>query len=155
MHQMTITGRIDKRFKPWPQRYWDKVDVRGPDECWPWLGAPDNDGYGRVNIDNQSRTAHSVGLEIELGRPIRPGYIACHTCDMRLCQNPRHLYEGTDQTNARDMVTRNRYNNGATVRTISDEERVLILSSDKPARQLARELGFTHRAILNVRRRGH
>lgn len=28
------------------ERFWTKVDVRGPDECWPWLAAI-TDGYGR------------------------------------------------------------------------------------------------------------
>jgi len=27
-------------------RFWDKVDKRGPDECWPWLANIEPTGYG-------------------------------------------------------------------------------------------------------------
>lgn len=29
-------------------RFWSKVDVRGPDDCWEWRGARNLKGYGTM-----------------------------------------------------------------------------------------------------------
>ena len=29
------------------ERFWEKVDRRGPDECWPWTAYSDRYGYFR------------------------------------------------------------------------------------------------------------
>jgi hypothetical protein len=41
-------------------------------------------------------------LEQKLGRPIKDGMLACHTCGNELCIEPEHLYEGTYSSNAKD-----------------------------------------------------
>jgi HNH endonuclease len=51
--------------------------------------------------------AHRVVLERKLGRPIKPGYWALHTCDHRSCVNEDHIYEGTRKDNVRDAILRN------------------------------------------------
>lgn len=38
--------------------------------------------------------------------PIPKGLLVCHTCDIRLCVNPDHLYLGTAHDNATDAVQR-------------------------------------------------
>lgn len=147
---------MDRRFKPWPDRYWAKVEIRGGNECWPWLGPPDAWGYGRISPAGTMHTstlAHVAALEMHLGRRLLPGMKSCHHCDYPACQNPRHLYEGTDATNAKDMVTRGRYNNGYTIRTVTEDEQQLILSSSLSSRALASQLGFTHRTIQVIRRK--
>jgi len=35
------------QYRPNEFRFWRKVDKRGGDECWLWLGWRDKDGYGR------------------------------------------------------------------------------------------------------------
>lgn len=52
--------------------------------------------------------AHRVALELRLGRRIRPGYVACHTCDVANCVNPDHLWEGTQAENLDDMRQKGR-----------------------------------------------
>jgi hypothetical protein len=87
-----------------------KMDAIQPDEygCLNWPSAGLH-GYGLVRITgNQFRVAR-VALERALGRPIKPGYYACHDCDNKRCfsTEPGHVYEGTPANNAQDMVERN------------------------------------------------
>ena len=92
--------------KPGPQprplmdRLWEKVDRRGPDECWPWTAGRQPGGYGTIDKQNVSR----ILLGLEVGDPRE----ARHTCDNPPCCNPAHLIAGTSQENADDMVERGR-----------------------------------------------
>ena len=29
------------------KRFWDKVDVKGPDDCWEWQDCTGSHGYGK------------------------------------------------------------------------------------------------------------
>lgn len=91
------------------QRFWLKVDIRGPDECWEWQGACAR-GYGRVIATAPSRRllyAHRVAWELAYG-PIPEGMLVCHHCDNKGCCNPSHLFVGTQSDNMRDAFTKGR-----------------------------------------------
>ena len=92
------------------QRFWDKVNVLGPDECWEWRGAPDKDGYGRLQIMCPSKTvkAHRWSYAYSIGVGIRDLDVPVvrHTCDNPPCVNPAHLLPGTVKDNARDAAER-------------------------------------------------
>jgi hypothetical protein len=62
--------------------------------------------YGTVPLNGRTIYVHRLLLERKLGRPIRPGYLALHTCDNPSCCNPDHLYEGTYSDNILDAVAR-------------------------------------------------
>lgn len=93
---------------PLPDRFWKKVDKRGPDECWPWIAARFENGYGAIRVGKKHRKAHVVSLEMALGRPLAPGMHALHTCDHPWCVNPAHLWEGTMLDNHRDREAKGR-----------------------------------------------
>ena len=87
-------------------RFWSHVDVRTPDECWPWTGGKSSKGYGRFYYDGRHRTASRVAYELE-NSPLGSAE-ARHTCDNPPCCNPAHLIPGTHAQNMRDMAIRER-----------------------------------------------
>ncbi len=101
------------------QRFWSKVAILGPDECWLWLASCDVRGYGRFHPTRTTiARSHRVAYELTHG-PLAPGKYACHSCDIRYalrdytnrrCCNPAHLFEGTAKMNHDDMVAKQRKN---------------------------------------------
>ncbi|QDF20020.1 endonuclease [Corynebacterium phage Stiles] len=89
------------------QRFWAKVDIRQPDECWNWQAYLASTGYGQFGTGGRIRYAHRVAFEIGTGRS-PAGLVVRHTCDNRACVNPAHLLLGTHADNVRDKVARNR-----------------------------------------------
>jgi hypothetical protein len=92
----------------------------GPDDCWLWLGALNEEGlYGRLRRGRRGHGLvgpHRVALELmdEVSylpgtAPDRSQLVACHRCDTPLCCHPGHLFWGTRQENARDMVRKRRH----------------------------------------------
>lgn len=93
-------------------RFWSKVDLRGPDECWLWIGLRDEAGYGRWGYGKRQHRAHRWLLGELRGAPLisdpRGVEDACHRCDNPPCVNPAHLYVGTRKRNIADAVERKR-----------------------------------------------
>ena len=89
-------------------RFWSKVDKRGPDECWPWLGARLPRGYGTFGMRRGEQFyAHRVSFEIHNGF-IDPSLMALHRCDNPPCCNGAHLFQGTHSDNMKDMWAKGR-----------------------------------------------
>lgn len=86
-------------------RFWSKVEIRGPNQCWPWKGGM-NGSYGCFKVSYESQQAHRVAFEIFHDK--KPTNWVLHKCDNKLCVNPLHLYEGTGKDNARDRAIRGR-----------------------------------------------
>ena len=42
------------------ERFWEKVDVRGPDDCWLWTAAMSGD-YGTIGSGSKGITARTSG----------------------------------------------------------------------------------------------
>jgi hypothetical protein len=93
-----------------PDRFWAKVDKRGPDECWEWQAALTRGGYGTFVVTKSPKRmarAHRFAWELTHGEEPK-GLHVCHQCDNPLCVNPAHLWLGTNQDNMRDCADKGR-----------------------------------------------
>jgi plasmid maintenance system antidote protein VapI len=109
MHTHDNTSR-PRQIRPLADRFWEKVDRRGPDECWPFTGSRDARGYGHIGLGGRGKPqakAHRVAYELSVG-PIPPGLCILHSCDYPSCCNPAHLRPGTARENWHDQVLRDR-----------------------------------------------
>jgi DNA-binding transcriptional regulator YiaG len=88
--------------KPLAERFWSKLDKRGPDECWPWLGCKCR-GYGQILHENGKYIGAHVAALIVAGRYIE-GMDVLHNCNNPECVNERHLRNGTHQENMQDAI---------------------------------------------------
>ena len=71
-------------------RFWNKVDRQGQDDCWPWIGLIDKDGYGIFWKDGRGKRASHIAWELD-GGEIPSGYCLSPRCGNHGCVNPRHL----------------------------------------------------------------
>jgi len=93
--------------------FWAKVDRRGEDECWFWLGHRNKKNYGQCQLRGRTMSAHRWAFVFTYG-PISATDHICHSCDeryppgdvtYRACCNPKHLWKGSHVEN---MADRNR-----------------------------------------------
>src|SRR5262245_12283312 len=77
-------------------------------ECWLWVGARNNGGYGYMAYKGWSEGVHRVSWITNRG-PIPNGIYVCHHCDTPNCFRPDHLFLGTPQDNVADMIAKGRH----------------------------------------------
>jgi hypothetical protein len=97
--------------RDWRERFVEKVDRRGDDECWPWLGAVNKrSGYGVFGkAQGVILSAHVVAIEYATGEPVPEGMWVDHVrkngCVRRDCVNwLSHLEVVTPGENLRRAV---------------------------------------------------
>ncbi len=72
------------------QMLWARVDLRGPQECWQWIGNIKENGYGSLNYKGVAYHAHRAIYELLIA-PIPEGAVIDHICRNPRCVNPAHL----------------------------------------------------------------
>ena len=142
------------------ERFWNKVDVRGPDECWLWTGYRNAKSYGQLSTGQKPVRldyAHRVAWKLTNGS-IPHGHLVCHHCDNPPCCNPRHLFTGTAADNNRDMSAKGRSARGQnfTVSKLGNNEVQEIRSSYVPwkvsQQKLARRFGISRTTVGDILR---
>lgn len=100
-----------KAFASHEDRFWAKVDRRGPGECWPWTAGLDSDGYGSFRPGGSAPCMTASRYSWLLAHPngsLTPDWFVCHSCDSPPCVNPAHLFLGKAADNTADMIAKGR-----------------------------------------------
>jgi hypothetical protein len=90
------------------ERFWSKVDMRGPDECWPWMAQISRHGYGVFSVAHGKKMPASRFALVTVVGWIPSELYACHHCDRPACCNPAHLFVGTPKDNTQDAIAKGR-----------------------------------------------
>jgi hypothetical protein len=93
-------------------RFWSKVSFKTNNSCWHWLGNKGTRGYGQFSLYLRAKgkyrplRAHRLAYFLMFG--VWTNKCVLHKCDIPLCVNPFHLFEGTLSDNTRDMYAKGR-----------------------------------------------
>jgi hypothetical protein len=91
--------------------------------CWLWQRATQKidergrGGYAMLTYNDKWQTGHRAVYQEWVG-PIPTTRFVLHTCDVRHCMNPDHLWLGTQQQNMDDMVRKGRQSTGGRLRSV-------------------------------------
>jgi hypothetical protein len=147
---MNDAGRRERFLR----NFWASIDRTG--DCWLWTKSRRPNGYGQTTRDRRNVTVHRVSWELANG-PIPAGLYVCHTCDVRHCVNPAHLFLGTSLDNKLDSVTKGRHatHNKPFLDVDADAVRQRVANGETQ-QAVADDLGISQTSVWAiVRRKGH
>jgi len=101
-------------YKRYLQRILQNIEFSNSG-CWLWKGYTNENGYGQLNLYHYRKVRphrfiaycfHGLNLfDLALD--------ACHSCDVRHCVNPFHIWVGTRSDNFKDAVAKGRWHGGS------------------------------------------
>jgi len=144
------------------ERFWKKVKIRKPHECWEWSGWLNRYGYYAIRLEsirghwvkNINIEAHRICYFLVHGfLPI--DMFVCHECDNKKCVNPTHLFLGTPMDNMVDKIRKGNQTRGDDTRsaklTTQDVREIQILLKDGFRKNdIASAYGVTGGCILFI-----
>jgi len=137
---MQVTDHVRTRF-------WQKVSVSGG--CWLWHGSLSRKGYGAMTIQGKYIPAHRIAYLLHYGE--LPSHLfVCHTCDVRNCVRPDHLFLGTAKDNACDRAAKERGGQAKFTTAQVQEIRALHAPGTIGYKRLARQYGVTVTVIARL-----
>jgi hypothetical protein len=151
--------------KAWRERFWAKVHKS--EDCWLWAAYLDKHGYGVFGTATDRSLAyreigefraHRIAWVLAYG-PIPLELCVLHSCDVRSCARPEHLWLGTniENTEDRDKKGRGRVacgenNPGAKLTTIQVAA-IRAMADKQPQWMIAEQFGISQANVSSIIRR--
>jgi hypothetical protein len=117
--------------------------------CWLWLGSVNANGYGKIG----GKLAHRMAWAAHNG-PVPDGLNVLHSCDVRCCINPAHLFLGTQPENVADCIAKDRhaYGQRSGRARITPDIAHAIYSADGAYSAVAAEFRTTAKTVEAIKR---
>ena len=128
--------------------------------CWECVShKPTSNGYVGIRHKGKYRMLHRVIHEIYNDGTSLDKPLVLHSCDNKICCNPKHLRSGTQQENMDDMYRRNRGRKASgESHGISKLDRNkaiaikdLLKADNLSQRAIANLFGVSQKTILNIK----
>ena len=120
----------------WREHFLSCLDIpfdATDNECWGWKVGLNSNGYGSFDSENASRVSWKMFRGL-----IPDGLFVLHKCDNRQCNNPNHLFLGTQSENMLDCSKKGR---------LGCESQKFLVQDDVNKIFRLRRQGATYRSI--------
>jgi len=139
------------------KRFWSKISFpTNENDCWILNTSVDKDGYSWFHLNHKMIKGHIFNYVIHFGQ-VPENMCVCHSCDVRNCVNPKHLFIATHQDNISDRVKKGRTHKHIGVlngRSKLDENLVRQIRNDlitDTILNVANKYGMGTTTIINIK----
>lgn len=144
-----LENETEEQKMAWLKRHYEKFVTKSENGCWEWSGSLSN-GYGNFGHRGKIVKAHRASWLIHKG-PIPDSAFVLHSCDIRHCSNPEHLFLGNHTDNMRDMASKNRTK--VVCKLSSDQVKEIrgMLELEIPMTKIGKKYNVSDVAIWNIK----
>jgi hypothetical protein len=130
------------------------------DECLPWPGTRNWNGYGTLGVEGKLCYAHRVMCELVNGPPPTPKHVAAHSCHNGGdgCVHPQHLNWKTPRENllerrAAGTLTKKRwYGKNGTTLPVEHVAKIIELKGKLNQREIGKMFGISYQHVSVIQR---
>lgn len=141
--------------------FWERVEKKGKNECWMWKGQLGGGAsgalkhrYGDMSLGHSGKlyrsSPHRYSWMLKYNIPIPNGLWCCHSCDVKLCVNPNHIFLATREQNYKDALLKDRFCKIKLADRVKVAQKV---QEGYSAKLMAHQYGVSDTCVLDILKR--